>query len=116
MQQNWDDIRVFLAVARHEILSAAARSLRIDPATVGRRVTWLEERAGVVLFARSSVGYVLTGSGDQFLRHALSMEGAMAAGAEHDEVRNLSHPALFGFGQRDPMMGLDHFKNIKRPT
>ena len=78
MQQNWDDIRVFLAVARHETLSAAARSLRIDPATVGRRVTRLEERAGVVLFARSSVGYVLTGSGDQFLRHALSMEGAMA--------------------------------------
>ncbi|MBT7414118.1 MAG: LysR family transcriptional regulator, partial [Rhodobacteraceae bacterium] len=36
MQQNWDDIRVFLAVARHETLSAAARSLRIDPATVGR--------------------------------------------------------------------------------
>lgn len=84
MQQNWDDIRVFLAVARHETLSAAARSLRIDPATVGRRVTRLEERAGVVLFTRSPVGYVLTGSGDQFLRHALSMEGAMA-----DLVRDL---------------------------
>ena len=33
---DWDDLRVFLAVARGESLSAAGRGLKIDPATVGR--------------------------------------------------------------------------------
>ena len=36
MTENWDDLRIFLAVARGESLSAAARLLRMDPATVGR--------------------------------------------------------------------------------
>ncbi|MGP1358773.1 LysR family transcriptional regulator, partial [Roseicyclus sp.] len=49
---NWDDMRVFLAVAREEGLSGAARRLRVDPATVGRRVARLEETLGAVLFAK----------------------------------------------------------------
>ena len=32
---NWDDMRIFLSVVREESLSGAARSLRLDPATVG---------------------------------------------------------------------------------
>ncbi len=45
------------------------------------------------------------------------MDGAMAAGTEQDEVRNLGHPALFGPGQRDTMMDLDHFDavDLERP-
>jgi DNA-binding transcriptional LysR family regulator len=39
---DWDDLRVFLAVARSESLTAGGRALRIDPATVGRRVARLE--------------------------------------------------------------------------
>ena len=40
------------------------------------------------------------------------MDRAMAAGAQHNEVRNLGHPALFRLGQRDTMMGLDHFDAV----
>ena len=36
----------------------------------------------------------------------------MAAGAEHDEVGDLRHPALFGLGQRDTVMGLNHFDAV----
>ena len=39
---DWDDLRVFLAVARDESLSGAGRRLKLDPATVGRRVARLE--------------------------------------------------------------------------
>ena len=42
MNPNWDDMRVFLAVAREESLSSAGRILKIDPATVGRRIARLE--------------------------------------------------------------------------
>ncbi len=40
---DWDDLRVFLAVARGESLSGAGKALKIDPATVGRRIARLEE-------------------------------------------------------------------------
>jgi DNA-binding MarR family transcriptional regulator len=43
---DWDDLRIFLAVARHESLSAAGRALKIDPATVGRRIARLEDAIG----------------------------------------------------------------------
>ena len=40
---DWDDLRIFLSVARTESLSAAGRALHIDPATVGRRIARLEQ-------------------------------------------------------------------------
>ena len=46
---DWDDLRIFLAVARTESLSAAGRGLKIDPATVGRRVARLEDAIGAPL-------------------------------------------------------------------
>ena len=53
MRSNWDDLRIFLAVARGDSLSGAGRVLRMDPATVGRRVARLEEAAGEAAHARS---------------------------------------------------------------
>ena len=40
---DWDDLRVFLAVARSESLSGAGKTLKLDPATVGRRIARLED-------------------------------------------------------------------------
>ncbi|NIY98831.1 LysR family transcriptional regulator, partial [Salipiger sp. HF18] len=34
MRENWDDMRIFLAVGRGDSLSSAGRVLRMDPATV----------------------------------------------------------------------------------
>ncbi|MFE3835684.1 LysR family transcriptional regulator [Pseudogemmobacter sonorensis] len=78
---DWDDLRVFLAVARGESLSAAARRLKIDAATVGRRVARLEEALGGRLFTRSPQGYELTGAGLRLMPHAEAAEAAARAGA-----------------------------------
>ena len=43
---RWDDLRVFLAVARQGRLQAAGRTLGLDPTTVGRRIAALEEALG----------------------------------------------------------------------
>lgn len=84
MAFDWDDMRVFLAVARGESLSKAGKSLKLDPATVGRRIARLEERLGAALFAKSVQGYVLNGEGERLLTHATRAESALAQGA--DEV------------------------------
>jgi DNA-binding transcriptional LysR family regulator len=79
---DWDDLRVFLAVARSESLSGAGRMLRIDPATVGRRIARLEEATGARLFAKGPQGYALTEAGARLVPHAERAEGAaLAAGA-----------------------------------
>ena len=77
---NWDDLRVFLAVARHESLSGAGRVLLIDPATVGRRIARLEDSMGTPLFAKSPQGYELTREGQRLLAHAEQVESAVSGG------------------------------------
>ncbi|SIS66428.1 LysR family transcriptional regulator [Phaeovulum vinaykumarii] len=80
--QDWDDLKVFLAVARAETLSGAGRRLRCDAATVGRRIARLEQALGAELFLRSVQGYALTDAGARLLPHAEAAEGAMQAATE----------------------------------
>ncbi|APX24562.1 MAG: LysR family transcriptional regulator [Rhodobacteraceae bacterium] len=82
MRSNWDDLRIFLAVARGDSLSGAGRVLRMDPATVGRRVARLEEALGQPLFAKSPQGYALTEAGARLMSHAEEAEQALGQGAE----------------------------------
>ena len=79
---DWDDMRVFLALARMESLGRAGQHLRLDPATVGRRIARLEEGLGRRLFTRSHQGYALTDEGARLLPHAVAAENTMAAAAQ----------------------------------
>ncbi|CAD0185760.1 HTH-type transcriptional regulator GltR [Ruegeria sp. THAF57] len=72
-------MRVFLAVAREESLSAAGRLLKIDPATVGRRIGRLEMSLDTPLFSKSPRGYLLTTAGERLLEYGLRAEEAMRA-------------------------------------
>ena len=73
----WDDFRIFLAAARGGSLSEAGRNLRMDPATVGRRIARLEQRLGVSLFVKSQQGYALTEAGLHLLAPVEEAERAM---------------------------------------
>ncbi|RYH11222.1 LysR family transcriptional regulator [Tropicimonas sp. IMCC6043] len=85
MAGGWDDLRVFLAVARQGSLSGAGQALALDPATVGRRVARLEAALGAPLFRKSSGGYALTAAGERLTPHAEAVEQACARG--EDAVR-----------------------------
>lgn len=65
-----NDLNVFLIVAREGGLSAAARAIDESPATIGRRVTRLEEHFGRSLFHRSAKGYRLTDAGSELVTQA----------------------------------------------
>ena len=92
MAQNWDDLRLFLAVARAGSLSGAGKALRLDAATLGRRVARLEKTLGIALFVKSPQGYTLTEAGARLMERAEAAEQAMrqaTAGVEapSDELR-----------------------------
>ncbi len=74
---DWDDLRVFLAVARGESLSRAGRVLKLDAATVGRRIARFEATLGARLFTRSPQGYMLTDEGGRLVPHAQTIETEM---------------------------------------
>ncbi len=74
---DWDDLRIFLAVARSESLSGAGRGLRIDPATVGRRIARLENAIGAKLFHKTPQGYALAEAGAGLMAHAETAEAAV---------------------------------------
>lgn len=76
--QNWDDMRVFLAVARAGGLSGAAPVLKMDPATLGRRINRLEASLDAPLFVKSPQGYALTDLGQRMRDKAAEAEEALA--------------------------------------
>jgi DNA-binding transcriptional LysR family regulator len=71
---DWDDIRVFLAIARAGTLGAAAREAGQTQPTMGRRLRALEAAVGHTLFQRTAEGFVLTQEGSALVLHAERME------------------------------------------
>lgn len=76
---QWDDLRVFLAIARQGSLSGAARALSVNHSTVFRRLNGLEQRLGVRLFDRLPGGYAPTPAGDALSETAERVEAEILA-------------------------------------
>jgi DNA-binding transcriptional LysR family regulator len=101
---NWDDARVFLAVARAGQILGAARRLELNHATVSRRVAALEQALGAKLFRRLTTGSELTPAGERFLDIAERMEADMItarsdiAGEGEDVSGTVRIGAPDGFG------------------
>ncbi len=75
---NWQDLRYLLAVARAGTLAAAARLMRVDETTVGRRLAAAERALGATLFARGPGGGLQpTPAGESALRGADAAERAI---------------------------------------
>ena len=80
---DWDDLRFFLALARHGSLSAAAKVLHVSQSTVGRRLNTLEASLSVRLLNRTPDGYVPTLAGEEVRQKAERLE-AEALSLERD--------------------------------
>ncbi|RDJ23131.1 LysR family transcriptional regulator [Bosea caraganae] len=100
-EPDWQDVRVFLALGRHGSLSAAARTLSVNHATIARRIQSLEATLGEKLVERRPDGYVLTSAGTRTLAAASDMEAAIQTlgrggtdGAPRGLVRVNASPAL----------------------
>ena len=60
---QWDDARIFLAVAREGSFSNAAKRLGVQHSTISRRISALEKKLATSLVERKASGYVLTEAG-----------------------------------------------------
>jgi DNA-binding transcriptional LysR family regulator len=122
---NWDDLRFVLALAKAGSLTRAAKALKVDHTTVGRRIEALEADLGVSLFTRTTTGLVATAEAERLLPDIKLVEEAVLAlqrGAHAQQesldgvvrvtsgetfgIRYLA-PRLAALGQRHPGLTLE---------
>ncbi len=107
---DWDDLRVFVTLARTGSVWRAARELRVNHSTVSRRIAQFEEKLGVRVFERLPRGYELTADGERVLASALRVQ---------EEIDTLERQVL---GQDARLAGAicftmpDHFVSFLTPA
>jgi DNA-binding transcriptional LysR family regulator len=74
---DWDDLRIFLAIARAGTVSEAARQLELDHSTVSRRLANLELRLAIRLFDRAGRRLSINSAGEQLMRTAERLESGL---------------------------------------
>lgn len=71
---NWDDLRILLAVVRGGSITAGALLLGVDQSTVSRRLLAFEKKLGRGLFLETKTRNLLTPFGDACARTAVKLE------------------------------------------
>lgn len=109
---DWDDARMFLAVARAGQMLGASRSLGVNQATLSRRMAALEAALGAKLIARRTHGSELTDAGRTLLESLERVETEMlgvqarlqGSGAAAAGVVRIGAPDGFGVGFLAPRL------------
>jgi DNA-binding transcriptional LysR family regulator len=109
---DWNDGRLFLAVARAGQMLGAARSLGLSQATLSRRIAALEKALGAELLVRRTTGCELTGDGAALIPSLERMEAEMIqararlqrAGTGPEGTVRIGAPDGFGVGFLAPAL------------
>ncbi len=120
---NWDDARMFLAVARAGQVLAASRRLGVNQATLSRRVAALEKALGTKLVVRRTHGCDLTEAGTNLMESLERVEAEfLASQARLDETAatiagtvRIGAPDGFGVAFLAPRLGIlaDRYPNLR---
>src|SRR4051794_27677838 len=71
---SWDDLKLFLACARHRSFRNASEMLELNSTTLMRRLDRLEEQIGCKLFLRDQSGLTLSEEGLSMIADVSEME------------------------------------------
>ena len=101
---DWNDLKYFVAVARHGSTIAAAKALGQSQSTVQRRLVELEQRLGRPLVVRSTAGYRLTDFGQELLAYAGRVEAAVHELEQHVSDSNRDQGGLIRVTCPEPIV------------
>jgi DNA-binding transcriptional LysR family regulator len=91
---DWNDLKYFLAVARHGSTIAAGKALRLNQSTVQRRIVELEKRLGRKLVSRTASGYRLTDFGKELQPYAERIEAMVMDFERHVAETERDHSGV----------------------
>ncbi|MGB1297584.1 MAG: LysR family transcriptional regulator [Psychrobium sp.] len=100
-KMNWEDLKIFLEVAKSETLTGASKRLGVDSSTVSRRLHKLESALGTQLFIRENQGHKLTQHGSKLLQTALEIEQKTQSAIELLQGKNLQQYGDIRLGTTD---------------
>lgn len=121
---NWDDLRLFLAVARTGSISGAAKQLGVQHSTISRRMRQFEDKLGTRLLERKKGGYELTAAGEDIKEAANRIErevlhvdgglpgkdtqlaGALRVTAINNMASSVLMPIFASFSEKHPQVEL----------
>ncbi|MEH6405544.1 MAG: LysR family transcriptional regulator [Sneathiella sp.] len=66
--QDWDDLRIALAISREKTFAATARLLSVNESTISRHLARLEERLNAKIFNKTPEGFIPTQAGIDLLK------------------------------------------------
>jgi len=111
------DLSFFSTLAASGSLSAAARELGLTPAAVSKRLTQMEQRAGVPLVNRTTRRMMLTPDGEVYLEHArrildeIDALSELLGSAKKSPKGLLRVNATLGFGRSHVAPAISRFVN-----
>jgi len=85
---NWDDLKYFIAVCKNGSIRSAAIELKVNHATVSRRINKFEQSLCKRLFERTNSGYVCTKFGEEIYQEAIALENIMGSVSRIAENKN----------------------------
>ncbi len=122
---DWDDLKIFLAVAQSGSVRGAASTLQVNQSTVSRRIAAFEKSIGADLFEKQPTGYVITPAGEEILanveriesevlsidrhlyRRQPELSGALKVALPVPLAINFLMPDMARFSQKYPSIRLD---------
>ena len=96
---NWDDMRIFIAVAQSGSFSNAGRRIGMDASTVARRIDRLESALNATLFVRHNRGLVLTAAGVRLAQAGAGVEAAMEMAREEAGTNAMAGTVRLSVGE-----------------
>ena len=88
-QLDWDDLQYFLGAVRAGTLAGAARAMKVEHTTIGRRLSSLEDTLGAPLMLRGPDGLKLTPLGEAVVPFVEQMERSVVAVREAADTRRV---------------------------
>lgn len=91
---NFNNLKVFMAVAHHNSFAQAARQLHVVPSVVAKRIAQLERSLGVRLFERTTRSMKLTEAGERLKNKTapvLSAFDGLLADVHRDDAQPEGH-------------------------
>lgn len=116
MKSDWNNIRLFVAIAEAGGLTGATVKTGVSPATLGRHINALEALVGGPLFQRSPRGYQLTELGEDLLAHAQNVSKSMSALENWSEQLNLTPKVRISAGPWTACFLAQHMDRLWQTT
>ncbi len=113
---DWQDLNLFLAVAKAGGLAGAAEKTGVSAATLGRRVSSLERQLNVRLVEREARGYQLTGAGRELVLRLEDMDQAARSIATWHESGRAKRRIRISAGEWTTRLLLDNLGGFWTPA